>query len=93
MGLISKVLSTGRGLLGPTPVGNVAARLSSGRYSTCLPTVEDARLELAALSPKPKSNMGRIVAYRHPVTVDLSIIISCYNVERYVGECLESVLS
>lgn len=93
MSLISRGLSKGRGLLGPTVVGDLAVRLGTRQCSRSLPTVEEARAELSLLSAKPESKTGIGSAFKYPATIDLSIIIPCYNVERYVGECLESVLS
>ena len=93
MSLISKGLSKGRSLLGPSVIGKLAVRLGTGQRGRKLPTVEMARGELSSLSGKPDIKTGFDFAFEHPAEVDLSIIVPCYNVERYVGDCLDSILS
>lgn len=93
MGLISKSLAKGRSLLGPTAVGELAVRLGAGKCSKGLPTAEEAKATLSSLSAKPVLNNSFDFKFGYPESVSLSVIIPCYNVERYVGECLKSVLS
>ena len=93
MSLISKGLSRGRSLLGPSVIGKFAVRLGTGQRGRKLPMVEMARGELSSLSAKPDIKTGFDFAFEHPAEVDLSIIVPCYNVERYVGDCLDSILS
>lgn len=93
MSLIGKGLSKGRSLLGPSVIGKLAVHLGTGQRDRKLPTVEMARGELSSLSGKPDIKTGFDFAFEHPAEVDLSIIVPCYNVERYVEDCLDSILS
>lgn len=45
---------------------------------------------LQKASPKPDAST-RIPRFLEPETLDVSIIVPCYNVERYVSECMESL--
>lgn len=54
--------------------------------------IEDARVELEKISPRPKG--ARVSpAPLLPEELDISVIVPIYNVEAYVGACLESILS
>lgn len=57
-----------------------------------LPPVEVVEKALARVSPRPAPAFGKF-AFVHHVECDLSVIVPVYNTEKYVGECLDSVLS
>lgn len=59
----------------------------------CSPTyVENARNKLELVSPCPVG--ARVPASSLPVIeLDVSVVVPVYNVEDYVGACLESILS
>lgn len=52
----------------------------------------DARALLTGLSPKPPSCYTR-PEFNFPPSCEVSVIVPAYNMERYVGECLNSILS
>lgn len=66
-----------------TPVGGVA-----------LPNSEEALEILEATSPRPTAHLN-VPERRWPSkpTVDVSIIVPCYNVESFVEECVSSIIS
>ena len=47
---------------------------------------------LYSVSPNPNQSCLCLHPNRTP-DCDLEVIVPCYNVENYVGECLESILS
>lgn len=62
------------------------------RKSTCsLPDPSTAREKLKKVSPPPKPFFENF-SYKFPVTCDLSVIVPVYNTERYLVECLGSIV-
>ena len=57
-----------------------------------LPSEAEARSTLESFSPRPEPCFSRF-RFENPASCDLSIIIPVYNTERFVGECLDSVLA
>ena len=64
-----------------------------GRALACPATfVPDARDRLEAISPRPR-HMRVAPSPLPPASLDVSVVVPVYNVERYVADCLESILS
>lgn len=55
--------------------------------------ISGSRDRLELLSPKPKSPTGDHSFQNKTATLDLSVIVPVYNMGRYVGPCLDSILS
>lgn len=73
-----------------TPLPEVL--IKSKRKSTCsLPDPSTAREKLKKVSPRPKPCFENF-SYKYPVTCDLSVIVPVYNTERYLAECLGSIV-
>lgn len=72
--------------------GPVYARLREAALRRPATVVPDARAQLEAVSPRPQG--VRVEPTPLPAaTLDVSVVVPVYNVEKYVGACLESVLS
>lgn len=58
-----------------------------------LPEMDDAFAILEAASPRPKGGLS-VSPREWPECpqVDVSVIVPCYNVERYLKKCLESII-
>ncbi len=73
------------------PVYRMAIAAASRRCET-LPTTEAAAEILNAASPKPKYREAVEPRYWPGVPeVDISVIVPCYNVERFVEGCVRSI--
>lgn len=49
---------------------------------------------LKSYSPRPKGNAFTSTSvYLHPATIDLSVIVPCYNSQDYLNECIVSIAS
>lgn len=72
--------------------GPVYARLRAAALRRPATYVPDAREILERVDPRPEHMRAEAAPMPAP-TVDLTVIVPVYNVERYVGECLESILS
>ena len=60
--------------------------------STCFKTEDDALIFLQSVSP----NLGQsCITYRKFLQkdCDVEVIVPCYNVEKYIEECIESILA
>ena len=55
--------------------------------------IDNARERLTEISPKPVGYYKGICNKAVDDTVDLSIIVPVYNVEKYLSECLDSIVS
>lgn len=55
--------------------------------------IADAREQLMHIHPKPSYHYSRPHFIYEQPDKDLSIIVPAYNVERFIGPCLESILS
>lgn len=76
-----------------TPLADAAlARAAKQGPTDGLLTFEEARVALQAISPRPSPALRRF-RFENPVSHDLTVIVPVYNTERYVGECLDSILS
>ena len=71
----------------------VAYGMMRRRALTCSPIrVADAREILESVSPRPTGVRSDVVSLPAP-ELDISVIVPVYNVEKYVGACLESILA
>ena len=62
-------------------------------YSKELPTLDEAEKTLDCFRKNPKSSCFRNYAESNsPAAYDLDIIVPCYNVERYLKQCLDSLV-
>lgn len=55
--------------------------------------IADAREQLMRIHPKPSYHYSRPHFIYEQPDKDLSIIVPAYNVERFIGPCLESILN
>ncbi len=64
------------------------------RAFNALPLPEAARCLLQAVSPAPEGGL-KVAPRKWPEVpmVDVSVIVPCYNVERFIGECVQSIVS
>lgn len=71
-----------------------AARHASDHSNVPIPECNDALSILQAASPRPTGGL-RVPLRAWPATpeVDVSVIVPCYNVERFVAGCLGSITS
>lgn len=71
----------------------LAVKISSLGFKTLQDDSERARDILLSASPKPKE-LSHIEPRHWPIKplYDISVIVPCYNVERFVSCCLESIL-
>ena len=81
-GAIQRVVFSG-------PVFSALRGRALARPATFVP---DARDRLEAISPRP-CHMRAVPTPLPPATLDVSVVVPVYNVERYVADCLESILS
>ena len=72
--------------------GPVYANLRAAARRRQETRVADARERIARIEPRPE-HMRAVATPMPEPTLDLSVIVPVYNVERYVGACLGSVLS
>lgn len=76
-----------------SPIADGMLQIAAKKDSTLkLPEVDEARSTLQAISPRPAS-MFREFQYEEPISCDLSVVIPVYNTEKYIGDCLRSVLT
>ena len=57
-----------------------------------MPDSVKALRQLEHITPRPNSAYGRF-CFLHPTECDISVIVPAYNTEKYVGECLDSILA
>ncbi|KFI98641.1 glycosyltransferase family 2 protein [Bifidobacterium subtile] len=56
--------------------------------------INDARRRLEAISPRPPQRTNApSFKYEADPNIEISIILPCYNVEDYVGDCIRSILA
>ena len=95
--LVSKLGSRAcKSILGVDAIYKVAKRLfcSNLSQSAVRLDAESANQMLNAVSPKPELlSCPRVRKWPRIPEVDISVVIPCYNVDRYIDECLTSVLS
>lgn len=72
--------------------GPVYARMRSAALRRPGAHVPGARERIARIEPCPERMLAEATPMPEP-TLDISVIVPVYNVERYVSECLESILS
>lgn len=72
--------------------GPVLALLRSRALARPATRVAGARARLEAVSPRPRDIRAQATPLP-PAELDVSVVVPVYNVERYVGSCLESVLA
>lgn len=84
--LVRPLVSRGGLLNLPMPLVRIADALAPYRPKG---HPEDA---LEAFSPSPAAPDWSNVAFGQPASVDLSVIVPAFNVEKYVGECVESIV-
>lgn len=58
---------------------------------TSLPEVTEAERRLELISPCPGPVFGQF-SFSNPVECDLTVVVPVYNTDKYVGECLDSIL-
>lgn len=64
------------------------------REAESLDDLEGCRRNLEKLCPKPKPDEPEWMPMAAPDrTVDLSVIVPVHNAERYIGDCVESILN
>lgn len=80
--VIQKLLLSG-------PIYGVLRKRAS---AVCGAYVGGARERLEGVSPRPSAMRASAAPVKTPV-VDISVIVPVYNVEKYVGACLESILA
>lgn len=57
-----------------------------------LPETTEAKRRIELISPCPDSAF-RQFSFRNPVECDLTVVVPVYNTDKYVGECLDSILA
>lgn len=72
-------------------VKSVAGVLSFFCFKKCKMDYAEARERLTSFSPQPKGSM--VTRNKVETSYDLQIIIPAYNVQKYIGKCLESLKS
>ncbi len=65
----------------------LSKKISGGGY------IDNARAKLTEISPKPMGYYNGVCNKAVDDKVDLSIIVPVYNVEKYLAECLDSIVS
>lgn len=76
-----------------TPVADAAlARAEKQGPTAGLLAFDEARAALQAISPRSAPAL-RSFRFENAIEHDLTVIVPVYNTERYVGECLDSILS
>ncbi|QOL32662.1 glycosyltransferase family 2 protein [Bifidobacterium eulemuris] len=53
--------------------------------------IPNCREIVEAASPRPRPTSLALDSFKYPASLDVSIIVPCYNVSEYVEDCLESL--
>lgn len=73
---------------------SAAKKILKTNSETTLPTIDEAKKILNNASPRPEKSLWPIHRnWPENPTVDISIIVPCFNVEKYINECINSCLA
>ena len=89
--MMDKVSGAVRARLKNTPLAGAILKAEARKEFSPVIYSDAHREALASASPRPSGSFGDF-GFVNPPSKDVSVIVPVYNVEQYVGACLDSIL-